>query len=206
MKTRNRATVYCVSLCFGLVGSVAITGCGGSQTRTDPPVMSSSARSAEARLKVQQADQAVAKGDTDKAIDLYRQAIVLDRDMYVAWNNLGVVLMESGEYLDSVAAFKVASDLSPRDPRPVSNIGLAYQEMGWAKDALAHYEEALSRDAGYLEALRGHAYAEEMLGQGSLLSIERIKQALMVEKDPQWREFFERRRFRVEALLRLTNG
>lgn len=196
-----------VILSVVLPTSVAVpVGCSSSPSRTVAPVMSGSDRSREAAAKVSQADLASAKGDTAKAIDFYRQALVLDPDMYVAWNNLGVILLERGDYLDSVAAFKVASDLSPRDPRPVSNIGLAYQEMGWAKDALTYYDQAIARDQGYLEALRGYAYAEEMLGQGSLLSIERIKQALMVEKDTQWREFFERRRFRVEALLRLTSG
>ncbi len=185
-------------------GLSVVAGCSSThsraQTQTPAPP-----RSGEADAKIRQADAASAKGDSDAAVMLYREAIVLDRDRYVAWNNLGVELMKRGDYLDAVAAFKVAADLSPRDPRPVANIGLAYQEMGWANDALSYYEQALMRDETFLDALRGYALAEEMLGRGSLESLKQIKRALMVEKDQQWRNFFERRKFRVEALLRSSD-
>jgi len=191
-----------------LTGSLCLTllpACSSTQGRHDNPVYAQS-NSVEADAQIRLGDAAAAKGDSAGAIRHYRQAILLDGDRYVAWNNLGVELMNDGNYLDAVAALKVAADLSPRDPRPVANIGLAYQEMGWAQDALDHYNEALMRDENFLDALRGFAHAEETLGQGSLQSLERIKRALMIEKDEQWRDFFQRRRFRVEALLRQPSG
>jgi tetratricopeptide (TPR) repeat protein len=189
-----------------VVGALAVLGgCGSSATRDRPEEFLAS-DPGEADALIRRGDAAAAKGDSAKAAELYRQAIVIDRDRYVAWNNLAVELMNQGNYLDAVAALKVAADLSPRDPRPVANIGMAYQEMGWAQDALEYYDQALLRDENFLDALRGYALAEETLGQASLRSLDRIKAALMVEKDAQWRDFFERRRFRVEAQLRRPEG
>lgn len=187
-----------------LAGSVALTGlsgCTSTTTRNEQPTHIQS-QSVQADAEIRLGDAAAAKGDSAKAIEHYNRAIVYDGDRYVAWNNLGVELMNEGDYLGAVTALKVAADLSPRDPRPVANIGLAYQEMGWAQDALENYDQALMRDENFLDALRGFALAEETLGQGSQRSLERIKRALMIEKDEQWREFFERRRFRVESILR----
>lgn len=194
-----------VVVLLGTLCLMGLSGCNSTASRKASPEYSRS-NSIEADAQIRLGDAAAAKGDSANAIKYYRQAILYDGERYVAWNNLGVELMNDGNYLDAVAALKVAADLSPRDPRPVSNIGLAYQEMGWAQDALEHYDQALMRDENFLDALRGYALAEETLGQGSLLSLERIKKALMIEKDEEWRDFFERRRFRVEALLRHPSG
>jgi tetratricopeptide (TPR) repeat protein len=199
---RSASMAVSIVVCF--TGFTVLAGCSSTPARVQTPTHAPP-RSSEADAKIRLADQAAAKGDSDTAVTLYREAIVLDRDRYVAWNNLGVELMNRGDYLDAVAALKVASDLSPRDPRPVANIGLAYQQMGWANDALEYYEQALHRDETFLDALRGFALAEELLGRGSLQSLEQIKRALMVEKDQEWRTFFERRKFRVEALLRSSD-
>jgi Flp pilus assembly protein TadD len=199
---RSASMAVSIVVCF--TGFTVLAGCSSTPARVQTPTHAPP-RSSEADAKIRLADQAAAKGDSDTAVTLYREAIVLDRDRYVAWNNLGVELMNRGDYLDAVAALKVASDLSPRDPRPVANIGLAYQQMGWANDALVYYEQALHRDETFLDALRGFALAEELLGRGSLQSLEQIKRALMVEKDKEWRTFFERRKFRVEALLRSSD-
>lgn len=183
------------------VGAPVISGCSSSQKRAEAlPVMPN--RSAEADALVRRADGAAARGDSVKAIQFYNEALAIDPNRYVAWNNLGVELMKQQNYLDAVRAFKVAADLSPRDPRPVSNIGLAYQEMGWAQDALENFELALQRDPNFLDALRGAAVAEDTLGFASQESLKRVRQALMIEKDEQWRDFFQRRRYRIENQLR----
>lgn len=199
MKYVPRAATFAL-LVVGSLGVAALTGCESAQPRQ--PETFTPPRSTEADALIRRADEAASKGESERAIGLYREAILLDGDRYVAWNNLAVELMKGGDYLDAVTALKVAADLSPRDPRPVTNIGMAYQEMGWARDALTYFDEALTRDETYLDALRGFALAEETLGEASLRSLERIKTALFIEKDQQWREFFERRRFRVEAQLR----
>lgn len=184
-----------------LVAGPALVGCSGTQHRAAMP-MPSPDRRAEVDALIRRGDAAAIKGDSAKAAEFYGQALAIDPDRFVAWNNLGVELMKQQNYMDAVAAFKVAADLSPRDPRPVSNIGLAYQEMGWANEALANFEAALQRDPTFLDALRGAAVAEDTLGFASQESLARVRQALMIEHDDEWRSFFERRRFRIESQLR----
>ncbi len=194
----NTARVVMVS---GALGLLLLAGCSSTPRRTaetEPYVD----RSAEVNALVKRGDDAAARGDSDSAITHYQQAVAIDPQRYVAWNNLGVELMKVNNYLDAVAAFRVAADISPRDPRPVSNIGLAYQEMGWAQDALINYEDALRRDPNYIDALRGIAVAEQKLGYASLESLNRVRHALMIEREEQWREFFQRQRFRIENQLR----
>lgn len=184
-----------------LVGTPVLVACSSSQHRaaTPAPLVD---RRAEVDALIRRGDAAAAKGDSAKAAELYGQALAIDSERFVAWNNLGVELMKQQNYMDAVSAFKVAADLSPRDPRPLSNIGLAYQEMGWANEALANYEAALQRDSTFLDALRGAAVAEDTLGYASQESLARVRQALMIEQDQEWRSFFERRRFRIESQLR----
>lgn len=195
----NTARVIAFSGALG--GLVVLSGCSSGAKRTAPtqPYVD---RSGEVNALVKRGDDAAARGDSDSAIAHYQQAVTIDPQRYVAWNNLGVELMKVNNYLDAVAALRVAADLSPRDPRPVSNIGLAYQEMGWAQDAMINYEDALRRDPNFIDALRGIAVAEQKLGYASLESLHRVRHALMIEPDEQWREFFQRQRFRIENKLR----
>lgn len=189
-----------IVVCVGTSGLLT-SGCSSGPKRANEPLAVLN-RSAEADALVRRADAAAARGDSANAVQFYNQALAIDPNRYVAWNNLGVELMKQQNYLDAVRAFKVAADLSPRDPRPVSNIGLAYQEMGWAQDALENFELALERDPNFLDALRGAAVAEDTLGFASQESLQRVRQALMIEKDEQWREFFQRQRYRIENQLR----
>lgn len=190
-----------VMVACGALGLILPAGCSSTSKRTAQaqPYVD---RSGEVNALLKRGDDAAARGDSDSAIAHYQQAVTIDPQRYVAWNNLGVELMQVNNYLDAVAAFRVAADLSPRDPRPTSNIGLAYQQMGWAQDALINYEDALRRDPNYLDALRGIAVAEQELGHASLESLARVRHALMIERDEQWREFFQRQRFRIENQLR----
>lgn len=185
----------------GAVGLLLLTGCASGPARA-ASVQPYVDRSSEVNALIRRGDDAAARGDSDSAIAHYQQAVAIDPQRYVAWNNLGVELMKVSNYLDAVAAFRVAADLSPRDPRPVSNIGLAYQEMGWAQDAMINYEDALRRDPNHLDALRGIAVAEQELGYASLESLARVRHALMIERDELWRSFFQRQRFRIENHLR----
>ncbi|MBX3321631.1 MAG: tetratricopeptide repeat protein [Phycisphaeraceae bacterium] len=176
-------------------------GCGSSPKRAANTSQVPPSRGPEADAMIARADVLAARGNSEGAASLYREALSIAPDRYIAWNNLGVELMNLGNNIDAVAAFKVAADLSPRDPRPLANVGLVYQNIGWAQDALEYYERSLQRDPAFLDALRGWALAEEHLNYASLESLERIKRATLMESDPQWREFFERRRFRIQDQL-----
>lgn len=167
---------------------------------TQDAVEQSSRRRAEALRLVQEAER-LERTDATRAIETYRRALALDSTMHNAWNNLGMLLMDQGNYADAVAAFQVASDLMPVDPRPPYNIGLAYQRNGWGEEAYRHFAIALERDPSHLPSMRGYVRAAESTGRADDRTIQVIRTALMRETDEQWRAYFQRQRYRIEAMM-----
>jgi len=186
-----------------------MTGCSSTPTRSgdalseiDPAIAYSKRRHAEALEHYQTASALHLDDQTDEALAEYRMAIELDKKLYAAWNNMGQLLMEQGNYADAVSAFKVASGLEPSDPRPQYNMGIAYQRVGWAKDSFEHFVSALERDPNYLPALRGAIRAADMLGAGTEPILGYIKTAQLRETDEEWREYLSTQYYRVQALLK----
>jgi len=144
--------------------------------------------------------------DDAKAIELYSQAVKIYSDLPAAWNNMGVLLLNNGRLMEAAEAFGAATERTPNDPRPFYNLGLTWDRAGYLETALEHYSKALSLDDRYLPALRGAIKTESRLGQSSPILVERIRVALFVEMDPQWREYFELQRSWAEAEVRAKAG
>lgn len=154
----------------------------------------------EARQLAAQAER-VAESDPAKAIELYQQSLRLDDAQQLAWNNLGTLLLDQGNYADAVNAFNRASQIVPGDPRPEYNIGIAYQRNGWGEDAFRHFGNAIDRDPSHMPSMRGYIRAAEMTGRADDTLLSMIKAATLRETDPDWRTYLQRQRYRVEAVL-----
>jgi len=184
-------------------GASALSGCVSTETTRSASTTTIQVNEAE---RIQRARALAARAadaeSPDQAIDLYRQAVAAWRDFPAAWNNLGVLLLEEGRYLDAAEAFVASSERAATDPRPLYNLGLAWERTRHLREAAEHYEDALARDPRYLPALRGFIYAEDRLGRTSEDTLDRLRVALMVEDDPEWREYFEQRKLSAEAELK----
>ncbi len=195
--------------CATLAGLSVMNACSGSSTRdiqanTQPsdPVEAYKQRSRTKALELfRQASQLHENGNFDEAIALYRQSIEEDNSIFATWNNMGQLLMQQKNYADAVAAYKIASDLQISDPRPDYNIGLAYQTIGWGEESYTHFQRSLDRDPNYLPSIRGAVRSAEMLGIGDQQVLGFIRNGQLREGDAQWREYFDRQRFRVEKLI-----
>ncbi|MEZ6244047.1 MAG: tetratricopeptide repeat protein [Phycisphaerales bacterium] len=196
----RRTRVVAASLMLG-AAAVAL-GCASSARPRDPAMISPERRHSEAVKAAGEAEKLANSGRIDEAIAKYQEALAMAGDLQGAWNNLGELYMRRGDYADAVSAFGVAADLVPTDPRPLYNSGLVYQKVGWAKDAMEQYARALERDPSMQDALRGHTVAADMLAYADQKTLDYIRRGLLREKDPTWRAFFERQRFRVEAQMR----
>lgn len=201
--TASPARVLCRSAIVG-VAALLMAGCagpkqtaGGEVFRTDELAM----REREAYDLARQAAAAQKAGNTQKAIELYRRSVALGTDIPSAWNNLGLLLMEESNYMDAVEAFKIAARQDTTDPRPLINIGVAYDRTGWAEQALDAYLQALERRATERDALLGAIGANHRLLGADRASLERVKAALLIEPDPDTRTWLERERFRIESRL-----
>ncbi len=205
LKTHPRAFVALVALC----AAMALPACSSTSTRSgkgapgeiDPAIAYARRQRAEAREHYTIATELAAEGKDDEALAEYRKALELDDHLYAAWNNMGQLLMAKKNYADAVSAFQIAANIEPSDPRPLYNIGLAYQRVGWANDAYLSYEQALNRDPNYLPAMRGLARSAEMLGKGDRKLLEVLKQGMLRETDESWRNYFTAQYERVKNLI-----
>jgi TolB-like protein/Tfp pilus assembly protein PilF len=69
-------------------------------------------------------------GRRDVAISAARRAILLDPLNVGAYNTLGLLLTDGGQYHEAIAAFQEALALDPKIPFLYSNRGLAYYALG----------------------------------------------------------------------------
>jgi len=195
---------------FAVLGAPVLTGCSGSGQPREAdssavaidPVEAYNERSRQEAIELfRQASHLHENGEFDKALLKYRESIEKDNTLFAAWNNMGQLFMQQSNYADAVASYKVASDLQNTDPRPDYNIGLAYQTIGWGDESYTHFKLSLDRDPNYLPSLRGAVRSAEMLGIGDQRVLEFIRNGQLRENDDQWREYFDRQRFRVEKII-----
>jgi tetratricopeptide (TPR) repeat protein len=190
-------------ICAVLAAAIALTGCRSSQP--EPIVLPDTrGRDDEATRLATQAQEAQLAGNPDRAIALYRESLAVSGDIHATWNNLGVLLMNRQENLDAVAAFKRASEINLSDPRPLENIGLVYSRLGWEQKALEHYLKALDRDPNSIKALRGAVSSTKLLALADEPALNRVRTALVVDADPDWRRIYEMEQMRIDGQLRIA--
>jgi tetratricopeptide (TPR) repeat protein len=201
----SRFPVILLVLVGAALGSPA--GCSSSprlddRASTADQIDQIAKRRAEAVRLTREAER-ISADDPDLAIETYRRALALDDGAHNAWNNLGTLYMDKGNFADAVAAYQVAADLIPNDPRPLYNIGIAYQRNGWGEEAFRNFSQALERDPSHLPSMRGFVRAAEMTGRADARIVSVIRNAMMRDTDEQWRNYLQRQRYRAEALMEI---
>jgi tetratricopeptide (TPR) repeat protein len=195
-------------LIASLACAAALSGCNGQRAHStigepETPAMISAQIDKAASL-VRDAQRLELAGRDKEAEAKYQLAIQTYRELPAAWNNLGRLMMKSGTNLAAAEAFKTASELAPTDPVSVTNLGVLWETLGYLDDAARWYEEALKRNENHLPALRRMLVVEESRNKPDQITLEHIRRALMVEKDPWWAERFQRARGRFEQMVNDT--
>lgn len=186
-----------------LAGSL-LASCAGRQSQSTGEVIRQdeiAVREREGYDLARQAAAAQAQGNDDLALELYQRAVGVWPEIPSAWNNMGLIMMDRSNYMGAVEAFKTAARQNPTDPRPLINVGVAYDRTGWAEEARAAYVQALERAPLERDALLGAITANHRLLGADRKSLERTRTALMIEQDPATRAWLERERFRIESRL-----
>jgi tetratricopeptide (TPR) repeat protein len=199
--TNTRRNAWAILSVVALAG--AIGGCA-SKSSSDLAVMNGRAVSqdlSKAVALVAQAQKAQKADKNDEAILLYQQAVEQYRDYPAAWNNMGVLMLKEQRFLEAAECFVNAQEMAPQDPRPSYNLGLTWDKAGYPSDALTHYQLSLERDSNYLPALRGAARASWLLRRYTEASLDNGRTALMIEKNDQWREWFQLENVRIQNEL-----
>lgn len=159
----------------------------------------------EARSLAARGQAAHDAGKLDDAIELYRGAVRAYPEFGAAWNNMGTALMAragQGDFVEAQQALQRAAAILPDDPTPSRNLGLLYQQRGFAKDACAHFEQALEIDPFDRDSLRGFVACGKQLRRADVKLLEVCKRAKLSESDPAWRAIMDREYLRIENDLR----
>lgn len=198
MRVPVRSFVVPALLASALLSAALMAACSGSRSATRPDHDAEIVAIDEASSLVRDAQRLELAGETDQAIDKYTKAIATYRELPVAWNNLGRLLMLKEENLRAVDAFKTAADLSPTDPRPLYNIGTLWEQLGYLDDAAKWYDESLARDQNFLPALRRRVLVDQIRDHADERTFENCRRALLIEKDPWWIDRIKRAELRLQ--------
>lgn len=78
---------------------------------------------------------------------------------------------------------------------------MACSHAGWDRKALSYYLSALERDPRDLTALRGAIGSTRKMGLADEASLERVRTAIQVDDNPEWRRVYEHEQRRIDAAL-----
>lgn len=96
------------------------------------------------------------QGKMDEAIQECETAIEIDPDFGNPYNDIGVYMMERGEYDEAVPWLLRAMEATRYEPRhyPHINLGRLYARKGRVQDAIAEIRKALNFDTDHQGARR----------------------------------------------------
>ena len=102
------------------------------------------------------------KGEYEKAIEHYDQAISLSPQISQSYNNRGIAKSNLEEYEEAIADFSKAISFNPQDDASYNNRGIAKGKLKKYEEAIADFNEAIRLNPKYAEAYhgRGNIYKE----------------------------------------------
>jgi tetratricopeptide (TPR) repeat protein len=135
--------------------------------------------------------------DLDGAHAAYTQALELNSDFAVAYNNRGNTYEAMGEYKQALADYAQALELDPEYATAYNNRGNTYKAMGEYKQAVTDYSRALNLDPEYTKAYNNRGNTYRAMGE--------YKQALAdyaqaLELDPEYATAYNNRGITYKAL------
>ena len=91
------------------------------------------------------------KGQVDKALEDFQNAVEINPNYLEAHSNLGLALLQEGQMDEAVAHFKKASEIAPNSLTTHYNLGVALFKNGELDEAVAQYRKALEINPNSLE-------------------------------------------------------
>jgi len=93
-----------------------------------------------------------ALGHPDSAEASYRVALSIDPNDSWSMNNLGLLLIDQGRYVEALSPLARAVELRPEAPSFANNLGVALERTGHPGSAALAYKSALAADSTYTKA------------------------------------------------------
>ncbi len=93
-------------------------------------------------------------GNIEGAMQTKRDLLVRDDADTWGLNNLGVLLLDRGEFTDALGPLARVVQVKPTAPLFQNNLGMALERSGYKVAALRHYEEAVRNDSTFTKAVK----------------------------------------------------
>ena len=78
----------------------------------------------------------------DRAIEFYRKALAEFPEEPTALSNLGLALLETGQFKEALACYHRASKVDPTDPVPVEKCAEIFEQLSQIQEAIQYREQA----------------------------------------------------------------
>ena len=102
---------------------------------------------------------------------LFRHALAVTRNNYIAWNNLGLYLAEQGELEVAKKYYRKAMEIAPGYPFPLNNLASTLMQQKKFDEAISLFEAALR--------LRAQSAEVESNYGAALYSLDKIDEAMI---------------------------
>lgn len=102
---------------------------------------------------------ALRQGDRERSVGLFRRAVAIDPNDWVAHANLGVALRGLGRQAEAVTAYDAALAVNPAAATIWTNRGNALLDIDRFDEALASFDRAIAADPGRADGHIGRARA-----------------------------------------------
>lgn len=107
----------------------------------------------EVEKRTIEASEALAAGDTQRAISAYRMAVEAEPENADVYSSLGLVLFQSGEQDEAIVAGKKAVELDPADAKSNYVLGHMLRLMGRKDEALVALTKSVEAEGDFMPAL-----------------------------------------------------
>lgn len=116
------------------------------------------------------------------SIKLFRHALRVTTNNYLAHYNLGNALALKGNLTDAIFQYNQALRISPHDPEAHNNLGNALSLQGNFHEAIMHYREAVRLKPTFAEAHRNLGVSLDRQGQ-HLQAMQHYEEAIRLSPD-----------------------
>ena len=134
---------------FALITSHRITRWADTETLFYDALQKNAHNYIACQVLGQEADQ---KGDTQKAIDYYDQAIRVNPMCWQAFNNKGLALKKMGRRREALESFRQAVKVYPNAAEAYHNLGVLHFEEKKFKEALSYFSKSIQLKPELIES------------------------------------------------------
>ncbi len=134
----------------------------------------------------------IAAKDPQQAKMFFQRAIAADPYDGPAYNNLGILFLNEGNYFEAAKCLDQALHLMPNDPAPRIHLGLVYENAGQFQNALAQYNQALALSPESMDALQAATRIQVRLDEVDEKTVEHLRTIAIRGTDVTWQSWATR--------------